>query len=117
MNAHQLLIDEAKKRSNKFSSVVRGPDVRSVQVRRGECPSLWPEIESIAPQFGRIAQAQLGCVMQSGVVAGTRTRTSLAEQRRAKATEREVKDQRRTDEILGLDRAFFVQAELDRRLK
>ena len=117
MNVHQLLIDEAKKRSNKFSSVGRGPDVRSVQVRRGECPSLWAEIESIAPQFGRIAQALLECVKQSGVVAGTRSGTSLAEQRRVKATKREVKDQRRTDGILGLDRAFFVQAELDRRLK
>ena len=40
------------KKSNKFSPEVRERAVRMVQEHRGEYPSLWAAIESIAPKIG-----------------------------------------------------------------
>jgi len=42
---------------------------------------------------------------------------STNESERLKALEREVKELRRDNEILKIARAFFAQAELDRRFK
>ena len=42
---------------------------------------------------------------------------STDERERLKAPEREVKELRRANEILKIARAFFAQAELDRRFK
>lgn len=39
-------------KSNKFSPEVRERAVRMVQEHRGEYPSLWAAIESIAPKIG-----------------------------------------------------------------
>ena len=39
-------------KSNKFSPEVRERAVRMVQEHRGEYPSLWLAIESIAPKIG-----------------------------------------------------------------
>jgi len=40
------------KKSNKFSPEVRERVVRMVQEPRGEYPSLWAAVESIAPKIG-----------------------------------------------------------------
>jgi transposase len=105
------------KKSNKFSPEIRERAVRLVQEHRGEYPSLWAAIESIAPKIGCVPQTLLDWVKQSEVDAGARTGTTTAEQNRVKALEREVKELRRANEILKLASAFFAQAELDRRLK
>ena len=105
------------KKSNKFSPEVRERAVRMVQEHRGEYPSLWAAIESIAPKIGCVAQTLLEWVKQSEVGAGNRSGTTSAEQARVKALEREVKELRRANEILKLASAFFAQAELDRRRK
>ncbi len=105
------------KKSNKFSPEVRERAVRMVQEHRGEYPSLWAAIESIAPK--------IGCVPQTlhEWVASTRSTPACArrDQRRARAHQgtgaRECKELRRANEILKLASAFFAQAELDRRLK
>ena len=39
-------------KTNKFSSEVRERAVRMVQEHRGEYPSLWATVESIAPKIG-----------------------------------------------------------------
>ena len=39
-------------KSNKFSPEVRERAVRMVQEHRGEYPSLWAAVESIAPKIG-----------------------------------------------------------------
>ena len=44
------------KKSNKFSPEVRERAVRMVQEQRGEYPSLWAAIESIAPKIGCVPQ-------------------------------------------------------------
>ena len=43
-------------KSNRFSPEVRERAVRMVQEHRGEYPSLWACIESIAPKIGCVAQ-------------------------------------------------------------
>ncbi len=105
------------RKSNKFSPEVRERAVRMVQEHRGEYPSLWSAIESIAPKIGCVPQTLLDWVKQAEVDAGGRPGVSTAEQDRIKDLEREVKELRRANEILKLASAFFAQAELDRRLK
>jgi transposase-like protein len=105
------------KKSSKFSPEVRERAVRLVQEHRGEYPSLWAAIESIAPKIGCVPQTLLEWVKQAEVDAGTRAGVSTAEAQRIKDLEREVKELRRANEILKLASAFFAQAELDRRLK
>jgi transposase-like protein len=105
------------KKSNKFSPEVRERAVRMVQEHRGEYPSLWAAIESIAPKIGCVAQTLLDWVKQAEIDAGARPGVSTTEAQRIKDLEREVKELRRANEIMKLASAFFAQAELDRRLK
>jgi len=105
------------KKSNKFSPEVRERAVRMVQEHRGEYPSLWAAIESIAPKIGCVAQTLLDWVKQAEIDAGARQGVSTTEAQRIKDLERENRELRRPNEILKLASAFFAQAELDRRLK
>ena len=104
-------------KSNKFSPEVRERAVRMVLEHRGEYPSLWLAVVSIAPKIGCVPQTLLTWVKQHEIDAGTREGVSTAEARRVKELEREVKELRRANEILKLASAFFAQAELDRKLK
>ena len=104
-------------KQNKFSPEVRERAVRMVQEHRGEYPSLWATIESIAPKIGCVPQTLNEWVRKQEVDTGVRDGVPSAERERVKALEREVKELRRANEILKLASAFFAQAELDRRLK
>ena len=104
-------------KTNKFSPEVRERAVRLVQEHRGEYPSLWAAVESIAPKIGCVPQTLLTWVQRHEVDTGARTGITTAEAQRVKDLEREVKELRRANEILKLASAFFAQAELDRRLK
>ena len=104
-------------KSNKFSPEVRERAVRMVQEHRGEYPSLWAAVDSIASKIGCVPQTLLTWVQRHEVDSGVRDGVSTAEARRVKELEREVKELRRANEILKLASAFFAQAELDRRLK
>jgi transposase-like protein len=88
-----------------------------VQEHRGEYPSLWAAIESIAAKIGCAPQTLLEWVKQAEIDEGVRKGVSTDEAQRIKDLEREVKELRRANEILKLASAFFAQAELDRRLK
>ncbi len=105
------------KKSTKFSPEVRERAVRMVQEHRGEYPSLWAAIESIAPKIGCVPQTLNEWVKRVEVDSGQREGVSTSERERIKALEREVKELRRANEILKTASAFFAQAELDRRLK
>ena len=105
------------KKSNRFSPEVRERAVRMVQEHRGEYPSLWAAIESIAPKIGCVAQTLLDWVKQAEIDEGARPGVSSTEAQRIKDLERENRELRRANEILKLASAFFAQAELDRRLK
>jgi transposase-like protein len=104
-------------KSVKFSPEVRERAVRMVQEHRGEYPSLWAAVESIAPKIGCVPQTLLSWVQRHEIDTGVRDGLTTAEHQRIKALEREVKELRRANEILKLASAFFAQAELDRRLK
>jgi transposase-like protein len=105
------------KKSPKFSPEVRERAVRLVQEHRGEYPSLWAAIESIAPKIGCVPQTLQAWVRRHEVDTGLRDGVTSEERERIKALERENKELRRANEILKLASAFFAQAELDRRLK
>ena len=103
--------------SKKFSPEVRERAVRMVLEHRGEYPSLWTAVASIAPKIGCVPQTLLTWVKQHEVDAGTRDGVTTADAKRMKELERENRELRRANEILKLASAFFAQAELDRRLK
>lgn len=102
-------------KTNKFSPEVRERAVRMVQEHRGDYPSLWSAVESIAPKIGCVPQTLLEWVKRADVDAGVRPGVSTADAQRVKELEREVKELRRANEILKVASAFFAQAELDRR--
>jgi transposase len=105
------------KMSNKFSPEVRERAVRMVQEHRGEYPSLWAAIESIAHKIGCVPQTLNEWVKRDEIDTGTRAGVTTADLQRLKELERENKELRKANEILKLASAFFAQAELDRRLK
>ena len=88
-----------------------------VQEHRGEYPSLWLAVESIAPKIGCVPQTLLTWVKRHEVDTGTREGVTTADAQRMKELERENKELRRANEILKVASAFFAQAELDRRFK
>ncbi|WP_409259089.1 IS3 family transposase [Paraburkholderia sp. Cpub6] len=94
-------------KSNKFSAEVRERAVRMVQEHRGEYPSQWAAIDSIAPKIGCTSQTLLGWVKREEVDSGEREGVTASERERLKALEREVKELRRANEILKLASAFF----------
>jgi transposase-like protein len=104
-------------KSKKFSPEVRERAVRLVQEHRGEYPSLWAAVESIATKIGCVPQTLLTWVQRHEVDSGVRDGVTTTEKQRVKDLERENKELRRANEILKLASAFFAQAELDRRLK
>ena len=88
-----------------------------VQEHRGEYPSLWAAVESIAPKIGCVPQTLLEWVKRAEIDVGERPGTTTAEAQRLKELERENKELRRANDILRTASAFFAQAELDRKLK
>ena len=73
------------KKSNRFSPEVRERAVRMVHEHRGEYPSLWACIESIAPKIGCVPQTLNDWVKQHGIDAGVRDGVSTDERERVKA--------------------------------
>ena len=104
-------------KSNKFSPEIRERAVRMVQEHRGEYPSLWLAVESIAPKIGCVPQTLLTWVKRIEIDTGVREGVTTSEAQRVKELERENKELRRANEILKVASAFFAQAELDRRFK
>jgi len=88
-----------------------------VRERRGEYPSLWATIESIAPKIGCVPQTLNEWVKRNQIDSGVREGITTSEHEQMKALERENRELRKANEILKLASAFFAQAELDRRLK
>ena len=104
-------------KSNKFSPEVRERAVRMVLEHRGEYPSQWAAIESIAPKIGCVPQTLHEWVKRHEIDSGARDGITTSELQRLKELERENRELRKANEILKLASAFFAQAELDRRLK
>ena len=103
--------------TKEYSPEVRERAVRMVQEHRGEYPSLWAAVESIASKIGCAPQTLHEWVKRGEIDSGKRDGLSSSERERIKDLEREVKELRRANEILKTASAFFAQAELDRRTK
>ncbi len=104
-------------KSNKFSPEVRERAVRLVQEHRGEYPSLWLAVESIAPKIGCVPQTLRTWARRVEMDTGAREGVTTSEAQRIKELERDNKELRRPNEILKVASAFFAQAEPDRRFK
>jgi transposase len=105
------------KKSNRFSPEVRERAACLVREHRGQYPSLWAVIESIAPWIGCVPQTLNEWVKRDQIDTGMRDAITTSEREQLEALEREIKELRKASEILKLASAFFAQAELDRRLK
>ena len=81
-------------KTKKFSPEVRERAVRLVQEHRGEYPSLWAAVESIAPKIGCVPQTLLDWVKRQEIDSGVREGVTTAEAQRVKDLEREVKELR-----------------------
>ena len=104
-------------KANKFSPEVRERAVRMVLEHRGQYPSLWAAIESIAPKLGCVPQTLNDWVKRHQIDTGAKDGVTTSDLQRLKELERKNKELRKANEILKLASAFFAQAELDRRLK
>jgi transposase len=82
----------------------------AVQDHRGEYPSLWAAIESIAHEIGCVPQTLHEWVRKQEFDAGLRDGVTSDERDRIKALERKNKKRRHANEILKLASAFFAQA-------
>ena len=71
-------------KSNKFSPEVREQAVRMLQEHRGEYPSLWSAVESIAPEIGCVLQTLPDCVKREEVDTAVREGVTTTEAQRVK---------------------------------
>ena len=104
-------------RPKKYSPEVRERAVRLVREHGPEYPSQWAAITSIASKFGCTAETLRNWVRQAERDSGQRGGLTTSERQRLKELEREVRELKRTNEILRKASAYFAQAELDRRAK
>ena len=72
-------------KQSKFSPEVRERAVRLVREQRGEHPSLWAAVVSIAPKIGCTSQTLLDWVKRDEVDSGERDGVSTSERERREA--------------------------------
>jgi transposase len=102
---------------NRYSPEVRERAVRLVLEHQGEHESQWAAISSIAAKIGCSPETLRSWMRRYERDQGLRPGLTSDERQRIKDLEREVRELRRTNEILRKASAFFAQAELDRKPK
>jgi len=103
------------KRVRRYSTETRERAVRLVWEQAREHDSEWAAISSISAKVGCTAETLRKWVRQAERDTGKRPGPTTGERERIKDLEREVRELRRTNEILRKASAYFAQAELDRR--
>jgi len=104
-------------RPSRFSPEVRERAIRLVEEHREDHASEWAVLQSVASKLGCTAETLRKWVRQGERDSGVRPGATTAEHQRIKELEREVRELRKSNEILKLASAYFAQAELDRRSK
>ena len=104
-------------RKSRYSPEVRERAVRMVTEHEREHDSQWSAIISIATKIGCSPETLRKWIRQTEVDTGRRGGLTSDERAQIKKLEREVRELRRTNEILRKASAYFAQAELDRRPK
>ncbi len=102
-------------RRSRFSQEVRERAVRLVFDHKRDHGSEWEAMCSIAEKIGCSPETLRKWVRQTEVDSGRRGGVTSEERARIKELEREVRELRRTNDILRKASAYFAQAELDRR--
>ena len=105
------------RKSPKFSPEVIERAVRMVFDAKDQYPSQWAAIESIAAKIGSAGETLRKWVRQGKRDSGARPGPTTGEQQRIKELEREVRELRKTNDILKLASAYCAQADFDRQLK
>ena len=103
------------KRTGQYSPEVRERAVRLVLDQEPEHGSQWSAIRSISEKVGCTAETLRKWVRQAERDSGRRVGLSTDERQRIKELEREVRELKRTNEILRKASAYFAHAALDRR--
>jgi transposase len=103
------------KRARKYSPETRERAVRLVWEQARQHPSQWAAICSISEKVGCTAETLRKWVRQAERDSGRRPGQTTDDRQRIKELEREVRELKRTNEILRKASAYFAQAELDRR--
>ncbi len=106
-----------KNRSARYSPEVRARAVRMVLEHRGDYPSQWAAMNSIASKLGCTGETLRKWVREAERDQGLRDGSTTEERDRLKALERENRELRQANEILRKASAYFAQAELDRPFK
>lgn len=101
-------------RLNRYSPEVRERAVRLVLEQESEHRTQWAAIRSVSEKIGCTAESLRRWVRQAERDDGRRAGLTTNERERLKELEREVRELRRTNEILRKASAWFAQAELDR---
>ena len=108
------MTNETRQRRARYSPELRARAVRLVQEQAPQHASQWAAITTIAPKLGCTAETLRRWTRAAEREAGARSGPIRAEADRVTALEREVRELRRTNEILRKASAFFAAAELDR---
>ena len=103
-------MENAKKKSPRYSPEVREQVVRMVLEHQGADYSQWKLIASIATKFGCSGETLRNWVRQAERDRGLRPGTSTQEQDRLKELERENRELRQVNEIRRKASAYFAQA-------
>src|SRR5256714_13654615 len=102
-------------RRGRYPQELRERAVRLVREHRGEYPSEWAAITSIAGKLGVGTEALRLWLRRAEVDQHQRPGVTTAERERIRELERENRELRRANEILKAASAFFAR-ELDPRL-
>jgi transposase-like protein len=103
------------KTGQRYAPEVRERAVRLVFDHMHEYSSQWAALKSIAVKIGCTPESLRSWVRRSEFGQERRLGRTPDERERVKELEREVRELRRTNEILRKASAYFAQAELDRR--
>ena len=103
--------------STRYPAEVRERAVWLVLEHWDEYGSQWEAMCSIASKFGCTTDTLRRWVRQAERDSGARPGMTSDDREWVKALEREVRELRQANEILGKASAYFAQAELDRLLQ